>query len=74
MQFITSPANAGTDNIIKAGCDGIRAYAFSSCITDLQAQLNGQTITTSFLSDTIHALSRYYIHLTKSLNLSCRAL
>ena len=46
MQFITSPENAGTDIILKAGCDGIRTYAFSSCITNLQAQLNGQTITT----------------------------
>ena len=71
MQFTTSSANAGTSNILQPGTDEIRAYAFSSCITNLQAQLNGQTITTAFLSDTIHARSRYFGHLTKSLNLSC---
>ena len=60
MQFITSAANAGTDNILKAGCDGIRAYAFSSCITNSQAQLNAQTKTTSFSSDTVHSRSRYF--------------
>ena len=35
IQFITSPENTGTDNILKAGCDGILAYAFSSCITNM---------------------------------------
>ena len=63
-------AAANTDNILQPGTDGLRAYPFSSTITNLQAQLNGQTITTSFLSDTIHARSRYFHHHTKSLNLS----
>ena len=37
MQFTTSSANAGPNNILQPGTDGIRAYAFSSCITNLQA-------------------------------------
>ena len=67
---MTFNAAANTDNILKPGCDGLRAYPFSSCVTNLQAQLNGQSITTSFLSDTIHARSRYFNHHAKSLNLS----
>jgi hypothetical protein len=69
MNF-TAAAGENTTNILQAGTDGLRAYPFSSCISNLQAQLNGQSITTSFLSDTIHARSRYFNHHAKSLNLS----
>ena len=66
----TTANGTNSDPILKTGCDGVRAYPFSSCITNLQAQLNGQSITTSFLSDTIHARARYFEHRTRSLNLS----
>jgi hypothetical protein len=69
MQFTTA-AGTNTQNILIPGCDGVRAYPFSSCVRNLQAQLNGQSITTSFLADTIHARSRYFQHQTTSLNLS----
>jgi len=70
MEFTTA-TGTNTDNILQAGTDGVRAYAFSSCILNINAQLNGHAITSTFLKDTIHARSRYFKHDTKSLNLSC---
>jgi len=69
MQF-TAATGENTLNILQPGYDGLRAYPFSSCVSNLQATVNNHVINTTMLGDTIHARSRYFNHHTKSLNLS----
>ena len=65
----TAAAGSNTGNILKPGCDGLRAYPYASCLDTIECKLNGR----SNISDMIHARSRYFNHETKSLNLSMSA-